>query len=171
MFGRKKDEAFVSSPMRDNWYQSSSYWPSSFALVTTVDEDGNTNIGPYQLSFPFEIITGRSFLVISRQNSNTDQNLKRTGKAAMNFVEFDRKTLSKIVSMGYPGQLTNEKMKDNPYTLIPSPTRGASLTAKSCHTFSKKPSRSMKSRGMTSSPSAMTATPRSTSFFASKTSF
>ena len=124
MFGRKKDEAFVSSPMRDNWYQSSSYWPSSFALVTTVDEDGNTNIGPYQLSFPFEIITGRSFLVISRQNSNTDQNIKRTGKAAMNFVEFDRKTLSKIVSMGYPGQLTDEKMKDNPYTLIPSPTQG-----------------------------------------------
>jgi len=73
------DEAFVNSPMRDNWYQSSSYWPSSFALITTVDDDGNTNVAPYQLSFPFEVISGRSLLIISRQNSNTEQNIKRTG--------------------------------------------------------------------------------------------
>ena len=46
------NESFVASPLRDNWYQASSYWPSSFALITTVDENGATNIGPYQLSFP-----------------------------------------------------------------------------------------------------------------------
>jgi len=110
--------------MRDNWYQASSYWPSSFALITTVDENGETNIGPYQLSFPFEVIGGRSMLVVSRQNSNTELNIKRTGTCSLNYVEFDRKTLAKIVGLGFPGQTTAEKMKDSPYTLIDSPTPG-----------------------------------------------
>lgn len=118
------NEAFVNSPLRDNWYQSSSYWPSSFALITTVSEDGQTNIGPYQLTMPFEVITGRSFLVCSRQGSNTDRNIKRTGKCALNFVEFNRRELKQIVSMGYPGQTTAEKLGDNPYTLVDSPTEG-----------------------------------------------
>lgn len=121
---RTIDEPFVVSPLRDNWYQASAYWPSSFALITTVDEQGNTNIGPYQLSFPFEVIGGRSFLVCSRQNSNTDRYIKRGGVCALNFVEFDRRTLKKIVSLGYPGQDTVEKMRDSPYTLVDSPTPG-----------------------------------------------
>ncbi len=118
------NEPFVPSPKRDNWYQASSYWPSSFALITTVSEDGETNIGPYQLTFPFEVIGGRSFLVCSRQGSNTDLNVKRTKRCALNFVEFNRRQLKKIVGLGYPGQTTNEKMSDNPYTLIDSPTPG-----------------------------------------------
>jgi hypothetical protein len=118
------NEQFVESPMRDNWYQSSSYYPSPFALITTVNEDGETNIGPYQLTFPFEVIKGRSFMLCSRKNSNTDRHLQRTKVAALNFVEFDKAKLKKIVSMGYPGQTTEEKMQDNPYTLIDSPTPG-----------------------------------------------
>jgi flavin reductase (DIM6/NTAB) family NADH-FMN oxidoreductase RutF len=121
---KRADEPFVSSPLRDNWYQSSSYWPSSFALITTVDENGETNIGPYQLSFPFEVIGGRSLLVISRQNSNTERHIKRGGVCALNYVEFDRKALKKVVGLGFPGQTTAEKMKDSPYTLIDSPTPG-----------------------------------------------
>ena len=118
------NEPFIESPLRDNWYQSSSYYPSPFALITTVDENGETNIGPYQLTFPFEVIEGRSFMLCSRQNSNTDRYLKRTRVCALNYVEFDRKKLEKIVSLGYPGQTTAEKMQDNPYTLINSPTPG-----------------------------------------------
>jgi len=118
------NEPFVNSPLRDNWYQASSYWPSSFALITTVSEDGQTNIGPYQLTFPFEVITGRSFLVISRKGSNTDKNIKRNKKCALNFVEFNRKQLKQVVGLGYPGQTTEEKMKDSPYTLMDSPTPG-----------------------------------------------
>jgi hypothetical protein len=118
------NESFVESPLRDNWYQASSYYPSPFALITTVSESGETNIGPYQLTFPFEVIGGRSFMLCSRQNSNTDRYLKRTKVAALNFVEFDKKALAKIVRMGYPGQTTPEKMEDNPYTLISSPTPG-----------------------------------------------
>jgi flavin reductase (DIM6/NTAB) family NADH-FMN oxidoreductase RutF len=118
------NEPFVDSPLRDNWYQASSYWPSSFALVTTVSEDGETNIGPYQLTFPFEVIGGRTMMIISRQGSNTDLNVKRTQKCALNFVEFNKRDLKKIVGLGYPGQTTEEKMQDNPYTLVDSPTPG-----------------------------------------------
>ena len=118
------DEKFVNSPMRDNWYQASSYWPSSFSLITTVSEDGSTNIGPYQLTLPFEVIKERSFLVCSRKGSNTETNLHRNPKCALNFIEFNRKKLGKIVGLGYPGQTTGEKMVDSPFTLIESPTPG-----------------------------------------------
>ncbi len=128
MFGlfRKNtfNEKFVDSPMRDNWYQTSSYYVSSFALITTVNEDGVTSIGPYQLSFPFEVITGRSWLVISRPNSNTDTNVKRTTKCAMNFIEYNRSKIKTVLGFGYPGQTPEEKMKDNTFTLIESPTPG-----------------------------------------------
>lgn len=119
-----RNEQFVSSPMRDNWYQASAYWPSSFALITTVDESGQTNIGPYQLSFPFEVIEGRAVLVISRPTSNTDANIRRTGVCSLNYVEFNRRELASIVNLGYPGQTTAEKLRDNPYTLVDSPTPG-----------------------------------------------
>ncbi len=119
-----RNEAFVDSPMRDNWYQTSSYFVSSFALITSVDEAGATNIGPYQLTFPFEVINDRSFMVISRPTSNTVGNVRRTKKCALNFVEFNRKQLKTIMGFGYPGQATEEKMKDSCFTLVDSPTPG-----------------------------------------------
>jgi flavin reductase (DIM6/NTAB) family NADH-FMN oxidoreductase RutF len=110
--------------MRDNWYQSSSYWPSSFAIVTTVDESGETNVAPYQLTMPFEVIGGRAVLLISRPDSNTAHNLRRTGVATLNYVECTRKELRRIVALGYPGQTAQEKASDNPFSLVPSPTPG-----------------------------------------------
>lgn len=115
---------FVSSPMRDNWYQRCSYLGSTFALITTVDEKGNTNIGPYQLSFPFEVNTGRSWLVISRATSNTATNVKRTLKCALNFIEYDKEQIETVLKLGYPGQTAAEKLEYNTFTLIDSPTPG-----------------------------------------------
>jgi len=124
---RRDQGPLVNVALRDNWYQASSYWPSSFALVTTVAEDGRTNVAPYQLSVPFEVIGGRSILLISRPNSNTARNITRTGICALNYVEFDRRHLAQVVKLGYPGQTTDEKMRDNPYTLSESPTPGRAL--------------------------------------------
>lgn len=121
---RTDDEPFVDSPMRDNWYQASSYFVSSFALITSLAEDGSTSIGPYQLTFPFEVINDRSFMVISRPTSNTVAHVRRTGKCVLNFVEFDRRRLQTIVDFGYPGQTPAEKQKYNPFTLVDSPTPG-----------------------------------------------
>jgi flavin reductase (DIM6/NTAB) family NADH-FMN oxidoreductase RutF len=117
-------DSFVASPMRDNWYQASSFYGSSFALITSVDEAGATNIGPYQLSFPFEVIKRRSWMVISRPSSNTVANVRRTLKCALNFVEYDRARIETILKFGYPGQTTAEKMAYNTFTLADSPTPG-----------------------------------------------
>ena len=115
---------FVASPMRDNWYQRCSYLGSTFALITSVDEAGQTNIGPYQLSFPFEVNTGRSWMVISRSTSNTATNVKRTLKCALNFIEYDKKQIETVLKFGFPGQTTAQKMAYNTFTLIDSPTPG-----------------------------------------------
>jgi flavin reductase (DIM6/NTAB) family NADH-FMN oxidoreductase RutF len=117
-------DSFVPSPMRDNWYQSSSFYGSSFALITSVDEAGLTSIGPYQLSFPFEVIKRRSWMVISRPSSNTVENVRRTLKCALNFVEYDRAQIETILKFGYPGQTPAEKMAYNTFTLVDSPTPG-----------------------------------------------
>ena len=119
-----KDDEFVVSPMRDNWYQSSAFYGSGFALITSANEAGVTSIGPYQLSFPFEVITGRSWLVISRPTSNTANNVKRTQKCALNFVEYDREKIQTILEFGYPGQTPEEKMEYNTFELMESPTPG-----------------------------------------------
>jgi flavin reductase (DIM6/NTAB) family NADH-FMN oxidoreductase RutF len=118
------NEPFVDSPMRDNWYQASSYYLSSFALITSVNEDGVTSIGPYQLTAPFEVINDRSFMVISRPTSNTVANVRRTKKCALHFVEFNRRQIKTILDFGYPGQTPEEKMKDSCFTLVDSPTPG-----------------------------------------------
>lgn len=119
---RRSDGPWVESPLRDNWYQASSFWPSAFALVTTVDESGATNVAPYQLSFPFEVIGGRAVLLISRPDSNTARNIRRTGIASLNYVEASRRELKRIVTLGFPGQATAEKAADNPFTLVAGPT-------------------------------------------------
>jgi flavin reductase (DIM6/NTAB) family NADH-FMN oxidoreductase RutF len=121
---------FVASPMRDNWYQRCAYLGSTFALITSVDEAGQTNIGPYQLSFPFEVNTGRSWLVISRKTSNTATNVKRTLKCALNFIEYDKAQIETVLKFGFPGQTTAQKMAYNTFTLIDSPTPGRALDAR-----------------------------------------
>lgn len=108
--------------MHDNWYQSSSYFCSSFSMITSVNEEGVTSIGPYQLSFPFGVINRREWIVISRRGSNTSTNVKRIKKCAMNFVEYDKRFIKHIVDLGYPGQKPNEKMEDCPFELEDSPT-------------------------------------------------
>lgn len=117
-------DTFVPSPPRDNWYQSSSFYGSSFALITSVSEDGLTNVGPYQLSFPFEVIKRRSWMVISRPSSNTVANVRRTRKCALNFIEYSPEAIQTILKFGYPGQPTAEKMAYNTFALMDSPTPG-----------------------------------------------
>lgn len=121
----KGNDEFVVSEMHDNWYQSSSYYVSSFSLITTVAEDGRTSIGPYQLSFPFEVVgSRRSWMVCSRPGSNTDQHVRRTQKCALHFIEYDKAKIETVLKFGYPGQTPAEKMAYNCFELIDSPTPG-----------------------------------------------
>ncbi len=106
----------------DNFYQASSFIPMSFALVTTVHENGETSIGPHALLSPFSITKPHSMMLISRNNSGTATNIRRHGKCALNYVPFDRDCLQGIANMGFPGMSLEDKARANPYTMIDSPS-------------------------------------------------
>jgi hypothetical protein len=53
-----------------------------------------------------------------RNSSNTCKNILRTGKCTINFIEHDRKFFKEAVRLGYPGETTDEKMKNCIYTLV-----------------------------------------------------
>ena len=78
-----RNEDFVDSPIRDNWYQANSYYPLPFALVTTVDADGRVNIGPHSFTMPYGVITDYSVVLITRYNSNTAVNVTRSKKCVL----------------------------------------------------------------------------------------
>lgn len=115
---------FVPVALRDNFYQTSAFVPMSFALVTTVHEDGTTGIGSHALCFPFGIAKPYSMLLISRSTSGTANNLRRTGKCALNYLEFDRDQLTAIARLGLPGQSLEDKQRAMPFSLVPSQDPG-----------------------------------------------
>ncbi len=116
------EPGFVRVVTKDNFYQSSAFIPMSFALVTTVYESGETGIGPHALCFPFGITKPHSMLLISRGTSGTAVNIRRTGKCALNYIEFDRDLLQGVSNLGLPGRALADKQRDNPFTMIDSPS-------------------------------------------------
>lgn len=55
-----------------------------------------------------------------RNSSNTAQNILRTKKATLNFITDDRKFFKEAVRLGFPGETTDEKMKDCIFDLVDS---------------------------------------------------
>ena len=97
----------------DNFYQTSSFFPMPTLSIGTRNEDGSMNLGSYSLCFPY-YIAGKEYyamLLECRNNSNTCQNILRTGRCAINFMPDDKKTFKEMVRLGYPGP-SAEKMKD-----------------------------------------------------------
>lgn len=83
-------------------------------LVGTLGESGKTNLGSYSLCFPY-YIAGKdryAMLLECRNNSNTAQNILRGSKVSLNFIPDDRKYFREAVRLGFPGETTEEKMKD-----------------------------------------------------------
>jgi flavin reductase (DIM6/NTAB) family NADH-FMN oxidoreductase RutF len=117
-----RNESFVRHHPKDNFYQSTSFFPMPFAMITTVNEEGVTSIGPHSLTFPFDLIEEPSWMLVSRAGSNTSTNLRNGSKAALHFVEFKKSWLKPIVGLGYPGLEPEEKMKDIPFEMIDTPT-------------------------------------------------
>ncbi len=111
---------FTSVQILDNFYQTSSYFPMPVVLISTISPSGKTNLGPYSLCFPYIIAEKHSMLLISRSNSNTAENIRRNKVCAINFIPYNKKLLKNCVMLGYPGETTEEKMKNNKFTLIPS---------------------------------------------------
>lgn len=106
----------------DNFYQTSSFFPMPTILVGTVSENGQTNLGAYSLCFPY-YIAGKDYYAMileCRNSSNTAQNLLRTKKCSLNFITDKKKYFKEAVRLGFPGETTEEKMKDCLFTLSDS---------------------------------------------------
>jgi len=115
-----EEHDFENIRILDNFYQTSSFYPMPVVLISTISSSGQTNLGPYSLCFPHIIAEKHSMILISRSNSNTALNLQRTGICAINFIPYDKKFLKTCVNLGYPGETTEEKMKNSTFSLIPS---------------------------------------------------
>lgn len=119
-------EDFENLRIVDNFYQTSSFFPMPTILVGTVSESGLTNLGSYSLCFPY-YIAGKDYyamLLECRNSSNTCQNLLRTKKCSLNFIPDSKKFFKEAVRLGFPGETTEEKMKDCIFSLNES-TLGA----------------------------------------------
>ena len=116
-----KQSSFKSVRILDNFYQTSSFFPMPVVLVCTIAPSGQRNLGPYSLCFPYTVAGKRYQMVFcSRDNSNTGENLRRTGLCTLSFVPDDRRYMRNCVMLGYPGEATEEKMKNSIFTLSPS---------------------------------------------------
>ena len=106
----------------DNFYQTSAFFPMPTILVSTVSPNGMTNLGSYSLCFPY-YIAGKDYYAMvleCRNSSNTCQNILRTKKCSLNFIPDDKHYFREAVRLGFPGDTTEEKMKDCLFTLSES---------------------------------------------------
>ena len=118
----KKDTINGFRDMRivDNFYQTSSFFPMPTIEISTIDENGFTNIGSYSLCFPY-YIAGKDYYAMvleCRNSSNTCKNILKTGKCALNFITDEKKYFKEAVRLGFPGETPEEKMKDCIFTLV-----------------------------------------------------
>ena len=106
----------------DNFYQTSAFFPMPTVLISTVSKNGQTNLGAYSLCFPY-YIAGKDYYAMvleCRNSSNTAQNILRTKKATLNFIPDKRKYFKEAVRLGFPGDTTEEKMKNCLFTFVDS---------------------------------------------------
>ena len=103
----------------DNFYQTSAFFPMPTVLISTLTDDGSTSIGSYSLCFPY-YIAGKDYyamLLECRNSSNTAQNILKRGVCALNFIEDSRSDFKEAVRLGFPGETSEEKMKDCKFKL------------------------------------------------------
>ena len=115
-------ENFETLRIVDNFYQTSAFFPMPTVLVSTLSPSGQTNLGSYSLCFPY-YIAGKDYYAMileCRNSSNTCQNLLRTHKCALNFIPDDKRYFREAVRLGFPGDTTEEKMKDCLFTISES---------------------------------------------------
>ncbi|MBE7007562.1 MAG: hypothetical protein E7422_00165 [Ruminococcaceae bacterium] len=104
--------SFENLRVVDNFYQTSLYFPMPTVVVSTLCEDGSTTLGPYSLCQPY-YVAGKEYyamLLCCRNSSNTAQNILRTGKCAINFVDDKRATFRECVKLSWPGDKPEDKM-------------------------------------------------------------
>lgn len=106
--------SFKTLEPKDNFYQTSLFFPMPVVMIGTLADSGETSLGPYSLLAPY-YIAGKGYYAMileCRNSSNTAQNILKTGKCSINFFPDDKKFFKEAVRMGWPGDTTEEKMKN-----------------------------------------------------------
>ncbi len=104
--------SFENLRIVDNFYQTSLFFPMPTVVISTLCEDGSTTLGPYSLVQPY-YVAGKDFyamLLSCRNSSNTAQDILRTGKCAINFVDDKPGTFKECVKLSWPGDKPEDKM-------------------------------------------------------------
>lgn len=104
--------SFENLRIVDNFYQTSLFFPMPTVIISTLCEDGSTNLGPYSLIQPY-YVAGKDYyamLLCCRNSSNTAQNILRNGKCALNFINDDKKNFAEAVKLSWPGDKPSDKM-------------------------------------------------------------
>lgn len=104
--------SFENLRIVDNFYQTSLYFPMPTVVISTLQEDGSTSLGPYSLVAPY-YIAGKDYYAMileCRNSSNTAQAILRTGKCALNFVTDSPKMFKECVKLSWPGDKPEDKM-------------------------------------------------------------
>jgi len=104
--------SFENLRIVDNFYQTSLFFPMPTVVISTLCEDGSTTLGPYSLVQPY-YVAGKDYyamLLSCRNSSNTAQNILRTGKCAISFVDDKPKTFKECVKLSWPGDKPEDKM-------------------------------------------------------------
>ena len=104
--------SFENLRVVDNFYQTSLFFPMPTVVISTLCEDGTTTLGPYSLVQPY-YVAGKDYyamLLSCRNSSNTAQNILRSGKCAINFVDDNPKTFRECVKLSWPGDKPEDKM-------------------------------------------------------------
>ena len=104
--------SFENLRIVDNFYQTSLFFPMPTVLISTLTESGMTTLGPYSLVQPY-YVAGKDYyamLLQCRNSSNTAQNILRTGKCAINFIDDRPAMFKEAVKLSWPGDKPEEKM-------------------------------------------------------------
>ena len=104
--------SFENLRIVDNFYQTSLFFPMPTVIISTLCEDGSTNLGPYSLVQPY-YVAGKDYyamLLCCRNSSNTAQNILRNGKCTLNFIDDKPQTFKEAVKLSWPGDKPEEKM-------------------------------------------------------------
>jgi len=104
--------SFENLRIVDNFYQTSLFFPMPTVIISTLCENGMTNLGPYSLIQPY-YVAGKDYyamLLCCRNSSNTAQNILRNGKCTLNFIDDHPKHFKEAVKLSWPGDKPEEKM-------------------------------------------------------------
>ena len=104
--------SFENLRIVDNFYQTSLFFPMPTVVISTLCDDGTTNLGPYSLIQPY-YVAGKDYyamLLCCRNSSNTAQNILKNGKCTLNFIDDNPRTFKEAVKLSWPGDKPEDKM-------------------------------------------------------------